>query len=143
MTYFTEFYGVKCFLLLSIGVFCSSRAFDLEKHLIFRLYTLKLRDEFHALNAFNAPFISATLFDPKRPTRIFVHGFLSSEHVLIRYKEAFLKLGDYNFIGVDWIHGARTFNYFLAKSRVQAVCSIQDFSSKHQRISRLIFRILF
>lgn len=110
---------MKFVLLLSLGVFCG--AFDLEKDLIFRLYTLKSRDQYHALNAANVPFLSASVFDPKRPTRIFIHGFLSSEHVLIRYKEAYLKLGDYNFIGVDWIVGAKTYNYFKARGRVKKV----------------------
>lgn len=118
---YSRFCGVTIFVILSIGVFYNCRAFDLEKDLIFRLYTPEVRDKFHALNVRNAPFISASLFNPKRPTRIFVHGFLSSEHVLVRYKETYLNLGDFNFIGVDWISGARTYNYLMAKGRVPAV----------------------
>lgn len=117
-----QFYFVKIFLLLSFGIFCGCHAFNIDKHLIFRLYTLKLRNRFHAINSANAPMLSASLFDPKRPTRIFIHGFKSSEHVLIKYKEAYLKLGDFNFIAVDWIHGAKTYNYFKARGRIQAVC---------------------
>lgn len=108
-------------LLLSIGVFHNCGAFDSDNDLIFRLYTPEVRDKFHAINVINAPFIAATVFNVKRPTRIFIHGFLSAEHVLIRYKETYLKLGDFNFIGVDWINGAKTYNYFLAKGRVSVV----------------------
>lgn len=74
-------------------------------------------------------------FDPKRPTRIFCHGFQSSEKVLLRYKDAFLKLGNYNFIAVDWTNGANTINYLKAKGRVQPVSLnpnfIEAFKIKH------------
>lgn len=118
---FSKICGVTVFVVFLIDLFSNCHAFDLDKDLIFRLYTPEVRDKFHALNARNAPFISASLFNPKRKTRIFVHGFLSSEHVLIRYKETYLKLGDFNFIGVDWINGAKSYNYFMVKSRVPKV----------------------
>lgn len=119
---YSKFCGVAIFVLLSIGLFSDCLAFDLDKDLIFRLYTPEVREKFYALNVHNTPFISASSFNPKRKTRIFVHGFLSSEHVLLRYKEAYLKLGEFNFIGVDWISGAKTYNYFTVKGRVPKVC---------------------
>lgn len=115
---FSKFCGFTNLLFLSIGLFSDCQAFDLDKDLKFRLYTREQPDEFQSLNVSS---ISVSLFNPKRPTRIFTHGFLSSEPVLIRYKDAFLKLNDFNVICVDWIAGAKTYNYLLAKSRVQAV----------------------
>ena len=110
-------FGVLIFTLLSIGVFRTD-TFDIEKDLVFRLYTQENSTEYHVLKANLLP---PTAFDPKRPTRIFCHGYKSSEKVLIRYKDGFLKLGNYNFIAVDWILGANTLNYLKAKSRVKPV----------------------
>lgn len=105
------------FVLLSVDVF-HAHAFDVEEQLIFRLYTREQPDVYQGLKAADLTSTSPVAFNPNRPTRIFIHGFKSKEKVIIRYKDAYLKLGDYNFIGVDWISGARTYNYLSAKSRV-------------------------
>lgn len=112
-----DFCGAIIFVLLSIGVF-HSNGFDIEKDLVFRLYTHESPTTYHVLKANLEP---PAAFNPYRPTRIFIHGFQSSEKVLIRYKDAFLKSGDYNFIAVDWTKGASTLNYLKAKSRVKPV----------------------
>lgn len=130
-----DFCGAIIFVLLSIGVLRSD-GFDIEKDLIFRLYTQENPTTFHVLKANLEP---PSAFNPHRPTRIFVHGFQSSEKVLIRYKDAFLKLGDYNFIAVDWTKGASTLNYLKAKSRVKPV-SLSKLNSVNQwRISYIQF----
>lgn len=79
---------------------------------------------YYVLKATGTPAISSTTFNPNRKTRIFVHGYKSKEKVINRYKEAYLLLGDYNFIAVDWISGASTYNYFSAKGRVGPVSDI-------------------
>lgn len=98
-------------------------AFDAETDIIFQLHT---RDEpqYTVLSPNNDPPISATPFNANRPTRIFVHGFRSKQKVLNRYSYAYLKVGDYNFIGVDWTKGANVYNYYGAKGRVKHVSEI-------------------
>lgn len=114
-----DFHCALIFVLF-IGVHYSA-AFDLENDLVFRLYTREEPNTYYAMKAmFNPP----PAFNPNRPTRIFIHGFKSSEKVLIRYKNAYLKLGNYNFIAVDWINGANTVNYLKAKGRIQPVSHI-------------------
>lgn len=111
---------VAIFLLLSIVVSFNC-AFDVENDVVFRLYTREVSDSFNRLNASNSESISASAFDSKRPTKIFIHGYKSKEKVIIRYKNAFLNIGNYNFIGVDWINGAATYNYLAAKGYVPLV----------------------
>lgn len=112
-----DFRGAIIFVFLSIAV-VHSDGFDMEKDLVFRLYTQEDPTTYHALKSNLEP---PPTFKPNRPTRIFVHGWKSSENVLIRYKDAYLKLGNYNFIAVDWTKGAATYNYLKAKGRVQPV----------------------
>lgn len=58
---------------------------------------------------------------PARPTRIFVHGYYSTEGTLTEYAEAYLNRGDFNFIGINWLKGAKTINYVRARHRVREV----------------------
>lgn len=97
-----------------------SNAFNIEKDLTFRLYTRNNPEFYYALNANVQPFLETT-FDPQKPTIFFVHGFRSKEKVIKRYSEAYLRLGDYNLIAVDWVEGASTYNYFGAKGHVKDV----------------------
>lgn len=121
-------------IVLIIGVIFTfdSDAFDVENDVIFRLYTRGEDKMYYALKANDdeAP-ISNTPFNPNRPTRIFVHGFRSKPKVIVRYAEAYLKLGDFNFIAVDWTKGASTYNYYSAKGRVSGVRIINSKKNKH------------
>lgn len=110
-------------IFLSTGLL-STEAFDINKDLVFRLYTREDPVMYYALNAYRGPALNDTTFNPNRPTRIFVHGFKSKAKVINRYAEAYLNAGDYNFIAVDWIAGASTYNYYSAKGRVSPVSSI-------------------
>ena len=110
-------------LLLSIGVY-SIDAFDVEEHLIFRLYTPTNPVEYQELKTTGLPPISTTFFNPKLGTRIFIHGFKSKEKTIGRYKDAFFNVGNYNFIGVHWIGGASTYNYLSSKGHVPSVSEI-------------------
>lgn len=118
----TSFCGIIV-LLISVSVL-NSNAFDINKDLIFRLYTREEPTIYFDLKANDLSSNANTLFQPNRPTRIFIHGFKSKEKVIIRYKDALLQLGDFNFIAVDWREGASTFNYYLAKGRVRPVSLI-------------------
>lgn len=58
---------------------------------------------------------------PARQTRIFVHGYYSNEGIFKKYVEGYLNRGDFNFIGINWLKGARTINYVKARHRVREV----------------------
>lgn len=108
------------FAIVSICV-VNSNAFDIEKDLAFRLYTKEEPVMYYVLRTNGNPPVSDTPFNAKRPTRIFVHGYKTKEKTIDRYVQAYLKAGDFNFIAVDWIKGASTYNYLTAKSRVRPV----------------------
>lgn len=130
----TSFCGIIV-VLISVGVL-NSYAFDINKDLVFRLYTREDPVMYYALKSTGSPSISETPFNPNRPTRIFVHGFKSKEKVMIRYKDAYLNLGDYNFIAVDWTKGASTYNYFSAKGRVGPVSlALEEFQLNRSKIT--------
>lgn len=113
------------FVIVSICVL-NSYAFEIEKDLVFRIYT-RGDPMYFVLTTNGTPPHSETPFNPNRPTRIFVHGYKSKEKVINRYRDAYLRSGDYNFIAVDWIKGASTYNYYSAKSRVGPVSLICNF----------------
>ena len=96
-------------------------SFNIEKDLWFRLYTREDPDSYYVLSGSGYPAVSETPFNSSRPTRIFIHGFKSKEKVIKSYTNAYLDLADFNFIAVDWIEGTRTYNYYLAKSRIRLV----------------------
>lgn len=94
--------GVICVaisMLLSIEAIFSN-SFNIEEQLIFRLYTPANPIDYQKLKILGSPSISSTSFDPRIPTRIFIHGFKSKEKTIDRYREAFFKIGNFNFIGV-------------------------------------------
>lgn len=114
----TSFCVILLFVINALPFQCD--AFDAENDIIFQLTT---REEplYTVVSPNNDPPISATRFNANRPTRIFIHGFRSKQKVLNRYSDAYLKAGDYNFIGVDWTKGANVYNYYGAKGRVKHV----------------------
>lgn len=114
-------FALVVFLLLSVGIFYVHSTSDVEKYLVFRLYTPESPNSFIRLNASDSKSISESAFNPNRTTVIFVHGYMSKEKVLIRYKDAYLKLDDCNFIGVDWIRGAGDYNYLFPRGQVPLV----------------------
>lgn len=109
------------FIIFSVCLLSCSEAFDIKKDLTFRLLTREEPVMYYALNVEGGLPLNETTFNRNRPTRIFVHGYKSKAKVLNRYTEAYLNVGDYNFIAVDWIEGASTINYFAAKNRVGPV----------------------
>lgn len=100
---------------------CNNKAFNLYKSTIFRLYKRELLTTYTLLNSNATESVKNEFFDPKLPTRIYVHGYLGNEETIENYRQIFLKVGDYNFIAIDWTKGATTMNYYIAKARVPLV----------------------
>lgn len=110
--------------LVSILIFgvCKITAFDADEDVIFKLYKRDNPTKYTILRINSErSILNYTLFDPKLPTRIHVHGFLAKEEIIDRYREVYLSVGDYNFIVIDWLEGAFTLNYYMAKRRVSDV----------------------
>lgn len=66
----------------------------------------------HELNYLDLTSISDSTFNAARPTKILIHGFMSSKDAspaVANLSVAFLKKYDYNVIGVDWSEGAKKF----------------------------------
>lgn len=102
--------------LISCG--CS---FNVEKDVVFRLYTPEYPITFAHLNAIDPISILGSAFNSKRPTMVFIHGWRSHEPVMLRYRDAFVPSYDVNFIAVDWLKPANTFNYIRVKRRIKPV----------------------
>lgn len=118
---------MKC-LILCIVLFVTVEiyAFDAQTETLFELYT-RASDDSVRINLRDAKELSFTQenpvhFDANRPTRIFVHGYFGDSTTWEQYAKAYLDIGDYNFIGVNWTAGAKTLDYPLAAMhRVKAV----------------------
>ncbi|CAH1801082.1 unnamed protein product [Owenia fusiformis] len=62
-------------------------------------------------------------FDPRLPTKFFVHGWLGSQDnwYILEMTEAFLKKGNMNVFVVDWQRGSNNLDYTLARERTKTV----------------------
>lgn len=65
-----------------------------------------------------------TVFDATRPTRIFVHGYMSDRQTFLDHAKAFLKKRDCNFIAVNWVDASNNLNYAEVKDQVEEVTII-------------------
>lgn len=106
-------------ILLSLLRISSLLAFDANEDIYFELYTYESPDNYQVIR--NTQNVRSTTFNPLRPTRIFVHGFRSDRSIIKQYAKAFLKAEDVNFIAMNWIDGAETILYPVAKNRVDEV----------------------
>lgn len=97
--------------------------FNAERQTVFHLYT---RDnptvsQILALNDVEA--LKKSNFNAKSPTRFIIHGWnndvKSGCNTAVR--NAYLNVGDFNVIVVDWGKGANTINYISARNRVNSV----------------------
>lgn len=105
--------------------------FNVRNDVIFEMYTksngsekLTLSQLDHQQNGRVARSIRNFAFDYRRPTRIFVHGFLSKRDTLDMYPRAYLAAGDFNLIVVNWLKGAVTLSYSRARNRVKLVSGL-------------------
>ncbi|EDS41787.1 pancreatic triacylglycerol lipase [Culex quinquefasciatus] len=93
---------------------------------IFRLYSRSnpLAPQVLVLN--NPASVTASDFNPARPTRFIIHGWNNDgfSEVNTILTNAWLTRGDFNVITVDWGVGAQTANYINARGRVQLVGSV-------------------
>lgn len=110
-------------IICIVYVQCS---FNARRDVEFELHTRDHNtDDFERLVADNFGRASTqyvpTYFDATKPTRIFIHGYMSSRRAFLRYAKAFLKSGNYNFIAVNWLSGSKTYNYMKARKRVERV----------------------
>lgn len=74
------------------------------------LWTRQNPVEAQELTYQNIASIEDSNFDGSRPTKVLIHGFMSSKDtspIVANLSVAFLKQGDYNVIGVDWSKGAK------------------------------------
>lgn len=73
----------------------------------FRLFTRKNLNHYQFLTFYDQDALSKSNFDPKKKTKLIIHGFLSnSEYEWIeRIKKAYLQIEDCNVIKVDWRRG--------------------------------------
>lgn len=112
--------------IVSALLFCAfcSASFDADEDVIFKLYKRDEPTKFIVLKINGERLNSTNPFDPELPTRVHIHGYLAEEEIIDRYRQAYLSIGDYNFIVVDWLEGAFTLNYFKAKKRVSEVSKI-------------------
>ncbi|XP_066588916.1 pancreatic triacylglycerol lipase-like [Prorops nasuta] len=95
---------------------------NMEKRIMFLLYTDKNKDEAQPLYLNNDEVLLKSNFDPSKPTRLVTHGWMNSRKsaacTLIR--DGYLRVGGYNVIVVDWSKISCR-GYVYASSRVQQV----------------------
>lgn len=113
-------------VLLILSTWISTiHAFDANEDVYFELYTNESPDNYQVIR--NTETIRSTTFNVRRSTRIFIHGFRSDRSIIKLYAKAFLRAENVNFIAMNWIDGAETFLYPVAKNRVDEVSDFQYF----------------
>lgn len=98
--------------------------FNAKKNVKFELYTRdhnREKNEYEILKASNERAILNTKWRSNRPTRMYIHGYLTTRETFFKFRDKFLALGDYNFIAVNWLKGSRTLNYNAARKLVGTV----------------------
>lgn len=94
--------------------------FSPETDLIYELFTRNNPNESQILTMGDADSITSSYFNPSLPTRFTVHGWTGDggSSMNERIRDAYMELGDFNVIYVDWGAGAQTPNYIAARNRV-------------------------
>lgn len=93
--------------------------FNAGRDVLFKLYKRDFDSQILNKNDSNV-FVLDSL-DLQIPTRIYTHGYFSRTETIEKMRDAYLNLGDFNFIGIDWTKGSSDVNYFVAKSRMTRV----------------------
>lgn len=91
-----------------------------ETDIIFELFTRNNPNESQILSMDNAESITNSYFNREHPTRFTIHGWTgdSDSSINAEIRDAYLQLGEFNVIFVDWGAGAQTPNYVAARNRV-------------------------
>lgn len=91
-----------------------------ETDIIYELFTQNNPNESQILTMNDPDSITGSYFSNVHPTRFTIHGWTgdgdSSMNAYIR--DAYMELGEFNVIYVDWGAGAQTPNYIAARNRV-------------------------
>lgn len=91
----------------------------------FRLYTRLNRNKEFLIKFgdHNRNVLEKTHFDPSKPTKVLVHGFLNGHESPIneKLKESYLKNHDVNVVVSSWGSGSKTLCYNWAVQRVELV----------------------
>lgn len=97
--------------------------FPIHTAVRFELYTPDNPKQPQLLSHSNETTLHSSNFDPNRPTRILIHGWMSMGLLTPRFSEAYFILRNYNvnYIAVNWRDGADTINYSGARRRVNVV----------------------
>uniref|UniRef100_A0AAG5DLS3 Lipase domain-containing protein n=1 Tax=Anopheles atroparvus TaxID=41427 RepID=A0AAG5DLS3_ANOAO len=100
------------------------KRFEADSGSKFLLWTERTKMGEHEELKFNDPgALGNSTFNPRHPTRILIHGWLSdwTSDAVEGLAKAYVTRGSYNVIGVDWSAGAGTLFYPLARVRVTDV----------------------
>lgn len=119
--------GYVLFSAICCALLPLCKTFDASREVVFELHTRENNtDNFQQLfpNHHDVTVQPHTNFNKSRPTRIYVHGYLSLRKKCLRYSTAFLQSKDCNFILVNWLSGSMTLNYASARNRVEDVNTI-------------------
>jgi len=92
---------------------------DFSKKVIFEFYSRENRDSAENITVSHLPDVLES-FNPKRPTKVLVHGWHGAQSHPQELKTAFLTTSDVNVVIVNW-HRADTIIYPVAVKRVPAV----------------------
>lgn len=112
-------YRLISVILFICGFVSIAQTFDANEDIYFELYTQQNPDNYQVIR--NVDSIKNTAFVPNRPTRIFVHGFRSVRDIIKQYSRTYLTIGNFNFIAMNWMDGAETFAYPVARARINDV----------------------
>lgn len=108
-------------ILLTVEVLGSHAQSQPYPDVHFQLYTPFSPDLYFVLSNSDSNSVSMSPFNPRLPTVVFIHGFQSDKTTINMYRDTYLKKGAYNFIAVDWVYAAGTYNYITAKGYVPFV----------------------
>lgn len=91
--------------------------------IIFKLYTPKNPGKSQKLILNDKQVLKKSNFNPKLPTRIFIHGFNSDGKLIRKFARAYFSKGSFNlnFIGVNWEKGSNVPSYLEARENIKIV----------------------
>lgn len=97
--------------------------FNAERQTVFHLFTRDNPTSSQILALHDVETLRRSNFDANRQTRFVVHGWNNDAKSPLNtaVRNAYLTVGDFNVIIVDWGKGANTINYISARNRVKTV----------------------
>lgn len=91
-----------------------------ESDMIFHLFTRNNPNESQTLIMDHPESVHNSYYNRNHPTRFTIHGWTGDGEASmnVNIRDAYMELGDFNVIFVDWGAGAQTPNYIAARNRV-------------------------